>query len=140
MLLLLEICAVVVSLAVVAIAVAAVRATSCLDRATNEISKVTVDLQLLIGQANELTREMRETAVSVHGVIAPIRRVVDRFETLGERTASLSAAVLEGIEPPVHTAIALARGVRSVTSFFLGRFSHRNAHGRVATNGDSGNE
>ena len=71
---------------------------------------------------------------------AEIRRVVDRFEALGERTADLSAAVLGEVEPPLRTAVAVARGMRSVTAYFLERLSHRFTHGRSATNGGSDSE
>jgi uncharacterized protein YoxC len=137
MLTLFEVCAVVASLAVVAIAVAAVRMMSRVDKATNQISKLTGEIQLWVGQGNALTREAREIVHSVRGVIAPIRRVVDRFEAIGDRTASLSAALLGEVEAPIHTAVAVARGVRSVTAHFMERLSHRFTQGRPATNGGS---
>ena len=67
--------------------------------------------------------------------VASVRAVADRFEILGERTANLSAAVLGEIEGPVHTAVAVARGLRSVTAYFLERLSHRATPGRPTTNG-----
>jgi hypothetical protein len=69
-----------------------------------------------MNQADELTREARETVASVREVIVPIRRVLDRFGALGERTADLSAALLEEVEPLLRTAAAVARGVRAGTS------------------------
>ncbi len=140
MLTLFEVCAVVASLAVVAIAVAAVRTMSLVDKATDQIAKLTGEIQLWVGQADALTREARETVHSVRAVIAPIRRVVDRFEVIGDRTASLSAALLGEVEAPIHTAVAVARGVRSITAHFLERLSHRFTQGRAATNGGSEGE
>ena len=140
MLLLVEICVVVASLAVLAIAVATVRAMYRVEKVTDQVSKLTVEIQQWVGQAGELTREARETVGSVRGVLAPIRRVVDRFEILGEQTADLSAAVLAEVEPPLRTAVAVARGMRSVTAYFLERLSHRFTHGRSATNGGSNSE
>ncbi len=126
MLVLVEISAVVASLAVVVIAVAAVRAMNCIAKATE--------------QANEFTREARETLASVRGVVAPIRRVVDRFEPLGERAADLSASVLESVEAPIQTAVAASDVMRSVAGYFLERLSRRFTHGRAATHGGSDNE
>jgi hypothetical protein len=116
MLPLVQICVVVATLAAVAIAVATVRAMVCVERATNQFTK------------------------PWRRVVAPIRRVVERFEPLGEGAADLSAAVLGEVEPPLRTAVAVARGVRSGTAYFLERLSHRFTHGRSATNGGSDSE
>ena len=140
MLLLVEICVVVVSLSVVAIAVTTVRTMHRVEKATDQVSKLTLTIQQWVGQASELTREARETLGSVRGVLAPIHRVVDRFETLSEQTADLSAAVLAEVEPPLRTAVAVARGMKSVTGYFLERLSHRFMHGRFATNGGPNSE
>jgi uncharacterized protein YoxC len=140
MLPLIQICIVVATLAVVAIAVAMVRALRRVERASDRVSRLTHEIRQWTGQANELTREARETLASCRGVIAPIRRVAERFEALGVQTADLSAAVLEEVESPLRTAVAVARGVRSGTAHLLQRLSHRFMNGRAATNGGSGNE
>jgi hypothetical protein len=138
--LLIVISIVVASLAVVAIAVAALRTMTLAEKSTREVTKLSAEIHQWIGQANEFTREARETLASARGVIAPIRRVADRFEMLGERTADLSSAILGEIEPPVRTAVAVARGMRSMTTYFLERLSNRFTHGRAATNGGSEHE
>jgi hypothetical protein len=140
LLLLVEICAVVASLAMVAIAVAAIRAMYCVEKATHQVVKVAGEIQDLIGEASELTREARETLVSVRGAIAPISRIVDGFGILGERAVGLSSAVLGEIEAPIHTAVAVARGIKSVTAYFMERLTKRFTPGRSATNGESDNE
>ena len=136
--LLVEICAVVATLAMVAVAVAAIRAMNSVTHARVQFTRLTDEVHQWMVQVNALTLEARETMVSLRDVVAPIRRVADRFEALGERTASLSAAVLGEIEPPVHNAVLLARAVRSGATFLLERLSHRFAYGRSATNGGSG--
>jgi len=137
--LLVEICVVVATLAVVAIAVATIRAMSRIEKATDQVAKLTAEFQPWIGQAHELTREARETVASVRGAIAPIQRVAERFETLGLRTADLTAAVLGEVGPSIDMAVAVARTLRSVTAPFLERLSNRVTHGRTATNGGSSN-
>jgi hypothetical protein len=138
MLPLVQICIVVATLAVVAIAVATVRTMIRVEKAADRHTQLTGEIQQWIVQANECTREAREAVASVRGVIAPIRRVADRFETLGGRAADLSAEVLGEVESPLRTAVAVARGVRSGTAYLLERLSHRFSHGRSATNGGSG--
>ena len=140
MLPLVQICIAVATLSVVVIAVAAVRAMYSVERATHRLAMLSVEVQQWIGRANQFMDEARETMASARGTIAPIRRVVERFESIGERTANLSAAVLGEIETPIHTAVAVARGVKSVTAFLMERWSNRITHGRSATNGGSGNE
>jgi uncharacterized protein YoxC len=140
MLMLVEICAVVASLAVVVIAVVAVRAMRRVEQAANQVSRLAPEIQQWVGQASALTLETREAVASVRGVIAPMRHVADRFETLGERTARLADAVLGEVEAPLSTAVSVARGLRSATAFFMGRSANRFTHGRSATNGGSDGE
>ena len=137
MLLLVQIFAVIASLAVVVIAVALVRAMHRVEDATEQMSKLMVEVHQWVGEATEFTREARETVTSVRGLIAPVRRVADRFEALGERTASLTDAVLGEVEAPLRTAVSVARGMKSVTAYFIERLSNRFTHGRTATNGGS---
>jgi hypothetical protein len=135
-----EISIVVVSLAVVAIAVATVKAMLGIARATDQVSRLTVDAQQWIGEARECTRETRDAVAALGGAIGPIRDVATRFGRLGERTAGLSAAILDEVEAPIRTAVAVARGVRSVATHLMDRWSERFANGRDATNGGLDNE
>jgi len=140
MLPLVQVCVVVVSLAVVAIAVAIMRAVVLVGRATADVSKMTGEIRLWIDEANAFTREARDTVASVQGVIAPLRHVAERFEAIGVHTADLSAAVIGEVEPPLRTALALARGARSGATYLLERLSQRFNLGRSATNGGSDHE
>jgi len=115
---LIEICVVVATLAVVAIAVAVVRTLHRIEKTTDQVSKLTGEIHQWVGQAGE--------------IMVPMRRVADRFQILGERAAALSEAVLREVEGPVHTTAVVARGVRSVTSYFLDRLSHRLTRGHSA--------
>src|SRR6185369_8224860 len=137
MLPLIQVCVVVATLAVVAIAVATVRAMAHVEKATDRFNQLAGDVRRWAVQANELTCETQEALASFRASVAPIGRVVERFEVLGERTADLSAAVLEEVEEPLRTAVAVAGGIRSVTAHLLKRFSHRHVDGRSATNGGS---
>jgi uncharacterized protein YoxC len=137
--LLLEICAVVATLAVVTIAVATVRAMLCAERITEDLSKLTGEVREWIGEVNGLTRETRETVASVRDLVVPIRRVAERFGTLGERTADLSIALLEEVGPLLRTVVAVVSGARAGTAL-LRRLFHQFTRGRSAANGGSDNE
>ena len=133
MLLFVEICAAVACLAVVVIAVATVRAMYRVQEATDQILKLTGELQQWVGQANDVTHDAGEVLASVREVVVPIRRFVERFESLGARSADLSAAVLEEVEPPIRAAVAVARGVSWGAAYLMGRLFHRFNHGRSST-------
>ncbi len=128
-----EVAVVVASVAVAAIAVAAVRAIYCVERATNEAAKLSGDIQLWVREVRDFTVEARGAMASAREVIPPVRRVVDRFESLGQRAADLSHAVLEEVEPPLRIATAIARGMRAVRGSLWERLSHRIDHRRSAT-------
>jgi biopolymer transport protein ExbB/TolQ len=140
MLLLVGICLIMASLAAVSIAVATVRAMARVEKAADQFTMLTRELQQSLVQANELTREAREIVASARGAVAPIRRVVERFEDLGDRTARLSDTFLEEVESPLRTVLAVARGVKSLAATFLERLPHRFTHGRSGTNGGSKHE
>jgi hypothetical protein len=137
---LVQVCMVVVTLAIVAIAVATVRAMGRAERATARFAQLTGEIRRLVVQANELTRETRDAVVSARGVITPVGRVVERFEALGLRTADLSMALLEEVEIPLRVGAAVARGVSAVTTHFMAGLSRRFTDGRSATNGGSAHD
>ena len=137
---LVQICIVVVTLAIVAIAVATLRAMARAERATARFAQLTGEIRRWVVQANELTRETREVVVSVRGVIAPVGRVVERFEALGLRTADLSTSLLQEVETPLRVAAAVARGVSAVTTQFMAGLSQRFTEGPSATNGGSAHD
>src|SRR5436309_2331762 len=74
MLLLVEICAALAGLAVVAMAVAAFRAVHVLERTSRRVVELTGEMHRWIAEAGELTREARDTMVSVQAVVVPLRR------------------------------------------------------------------
>jgi uncharacterized protein YoxC len=138
--LLLEICFVIVTIAVVAIAIAIIRALSRLGKITEQIDGLALEVREWVGQLKHVTSGAEDLVTSVREIVPPIRRVVGRFEAIGDRTAQLSGALLEEVERPLRTAVAVARGVRTGTAHFLERITNRFHRGRAATNGGYGNE
>lgn len=138
--LLLEICFVIVTIAVLAIAIAIVRAVSRLGKTTEQIDALALEVREWVRQVKHVTSGAEDLVTSVREIVPPIRRVVGRFEAIGDRTAQLSDALLEEVERPVRTAVAVARGVRTGTAHFLERITNRFHRGRAATNGGYGDE
>lgn len=137
---LIQICIVVATLAVVAIAMAVVRTMMRAQEMADRFTRLAGEIQQWTVEVNALTREAWDTLASVRGVIAPVRRVADRFEALGERVANLSAAVVEEVEGPLLMTMAVARGARAATACLMKRWSRRSSAGRIATDGGTDHE
>jgi uncharacterized protein YoxC len=132
---LIQICAVIVTLALVAIAVATVRAMLRLERAADEFSQTNNAIQKFLAESKTVTHQIQEVVGRAGSVVDQVRGVADRFQEVGERTARLSSAMVDEVEAPIRTAVAAMRGVRAGTGFLLDRLTNRLAHRRSAING-----
>jgi uncharacterized protein YoxC len=137
---LLQICIVIVTIALLAIALAAVRMMTRINRVTADLSRLTHSVRESAVKFDLVTHEARTLLASLRDCVQPVLRVVDRFEAVGQRTADLSTTLLEEIELPVFTAAAVARGVRSGARHLLKRLMHRYIHSNSSTNGDQDHE
>lgn len=129
------ICAVIVTIAIVAIAVATIRSSNRLVRAIDEIKVLSADVQQWVVQARLVTENAQGILTSVQETVQPLRRVAERFEDVGDRAASLSEAVLTELERPVFNAMAVTRGIRSGAAFFFNRLNFRFKQGRHTADG-----
>jgi len=137
MTLLVQICVVVVTLAIVAIGVATIRTMLQLTRSATRLSTAA---QFSMDQLERTLRETQELLVAAREIGAPAKRVVGRFQRLGERAADLSTALLDEIEDPIYTAVAVSRGVRTGTARLLELLASRVALHYSVHNGDDGHE
>src|SRR5204862_8178249 len=119
-----QICAVIVTIAVVAIAAATIRSSNRLVKALEEVSRLAVDLQQWMVQARQVTDNAQEVLGSIRDAVDPVKRMTERFENLGDRAVRLSEAVLDEVETPVRAAVAFTRGVRTGTAYFFDRLSN----------------
>ena len=131
---LLQICFVIVTIAVVAIAVAIIRALQHLRKASDEFSVLAREGREVMVQVRSVTQEASEIVGAFREVAPRLRGVVSRIESVGDRVADLSDAVVHEVERPIRTAVAVARGVRYGAQEFVGRLTHRFT-GRTSTNG-----
>ena len=135
--LLLDICLVVATAAVVAIAVVAIRALSRFSRITLELEQSAHAFRDCAAQAKSTGREVQELVSSLREVVPPVRRVAEAFGQVGERAADLGSAVLNEVEGPVRRTMDLFRGVQAGAGYFLDRLAHS---GRAAKNGGNSDE
>jgi uncharacterized protein YoxC len=134
---LMQICVVVLTLSFVATVAMIILAVIRLGETA---ARLTAAAELSMAQAERVAHETQKLLALVRELVSPAQRVVKRFERLGERTADLSTAVLDEIEEPILTAVAIARGVRSGTSRLLDLLTRRFTPTFSSNNGDQDHE
>ena len=133
---LLQICIVIVTIGLLAIALMTVRMMArFFSKAADDLSQLTLAVRESVGEIHLAAEETRGLVSSLRDCVPPVKRVVDRFEAVGQRTADLSSTLLTELEVPVFTAAAVVRGVRSGAGYFLGRMIQRFTHSRTNLNG-----
>lgn len=134
---LIQICVVIVTMALVAIVTMAVIAMIRLGAAAERLTSAA---QVSMAQVERIVAETRDILASAREAVSPTRRVVNRFQQLGERAADLSNAVLSEVESPVYTAVAVARGVRTGAVHLLDLLNRRLSQPSPSNNGDTSHE
>lgn len=135
--LLLQICAVIVTTALVAIAIVTIRTMNRFEKTADALNATAPALRETLAQVDQVVREARELLDAAEQTLRPVRRTMERLVAVGDRAASLGGAVLGEIEAPMHTAVALTRGLRKGTSFLLDRLVHRTDRRHPIQNGGS---
>jgi len=129
---LLAICFVIVTIAVAAIAVATILVMQKFRKASEEFGRLAADGREWIHQVKLVTENAGDVVNTFQEVAPRLRRVVDRIESIGERTVDLSDAVLHEVETPVRTAVAVARGARigalRLVELLTERFTRRSSY------------
>lgn len=137
----LQICIVIVTLGLLACALFTVRLISrFFIQAAREISDLTLAVRQSVAQIEQFTGEARTVVDAIRGCVPPVRRMVDRFEVIGQRTADVSSTLLTELEIPVFTAAAVTGGVRAGASHLLRRVMQRVMHRTSPLNGDNHHE
>jgi len=131
---LLQICFVIVTIAVATIAIATIRVMQHFRKTADEVSELAREGREVMQQFRGVAQDAGEIVASFREVAPRVRGVVSRIETIGERAVGLSDALFREVEVPVRAAVAVARGVRFGAQELLGRLTHRFT-GRTSTNG-----
>jgi uncharacterized protein YoxC len=134
---LVQICVVIVTVALVALIVTAI---VTMIRHSESAARLTAAAQVSLAGVDQVVRDAQELLASAREIMPPAQRIARRFQQLGERAADLSTAVLDEIEEPVFTAVAVARGVKTGTTMLLDLVTRRLTQRRSSNNGDQGHE
>ena len=131
---LVQVCIVIVTLAMVVMTATMLLILVRLVRAAGELTRA---LETAIAKTEQLANETRELLAAVRELGGPMRDVWVRFHQLGKRAAVLSTAVLDELEGPVLTSVALMHGVRTGTMRFMELFARRMVGSISSKNGDT---
>ena len=134
---LVSICLVIVTIALVAIAFVAFGVLSRMNRVLTELEQGAELLQTTATQITATGREVQEFIVSIRGLVPPARRAMEGFGLVGERAADLGSVVLDGVEGPIRRTVGLFRGVQAGAEYFLNRLVRRE---HAAKNGGNSDE
>jgi uncharacterized protein YoxC len=134
----LQVCAAIITLTFVVLAIVAMRTMVRFERAADSFSKTTEEVRDTISDVKQVTHEMREVVNALSDTVNPIKDVGKRIADLGNRATNLTSSLVEEVEIPVRTVVALTSGIRTGTSYFLDRVMER--LGRRSTTMSTTNE
>ena len=137
MTMLVQLCIVVVTLAIVAVVTTAIVVLVRLHKA---VGKLTTDVQASLADVSRTLNETQALLASAREIVPPAQRVIGRFQALGERAAHLSTAVFDEIETPILATVAVARGVTTGVTRLLELVQRRFHLNLSSHNGDYGHE
>jgi methyl-accepting chemotaxis protein len=120
-----EVAILVATAALVVIAFAVVRAMGQLAKAVDLIADANGPVAKLLADAARTTTEVRQLVVKLETMSESLSGVGESFRDLGDRAVTMSAAILDEVEPPVERAVALMRGLRAGAEVLAERWGHR---------------
>ena len=122
---LLGICAVVSTLCLAVVAYAILRVLRKFEIASDELTRTAEVVRSTASEANHLARRFGRIADELEPVIVPLKRATARLEDLGDRAVQLSNVVLDEVERPLRTTMAVLSGVRAGAHSLIGALTRR---------------
>lgn len=118
---LIQICVVIVTMALVAIVIMTARLMTRFNQFTAELSQLSHAVRESVVKFDPLTREAQALLTSLRGVDPPATDGAEPAGLAGERAAQISSSILHPLELPVLAAAAVATGLRSGARHLLKR-------------------
>jgi hypothetical protein len=122
---LMQICAVAVTLAIVGIAIATIRAMRRFEVTSHEFSRTAEKVRETVAQAEMVTRQLQDIAVSVQSTLTPVRNAAHRLAAVADRVTEVSNVIVDQVETPVRNTLAVLTGLRTGTRSLLGSLARR---------------
>jgi hypothetical protein len=108
-----QICIVIVTIAVLAMAYVALRVMLQLRTTTKKIEASYVYLQAILEDSRKTSKMALELMTNLDQIARSARGGAARIEDVVDRASSISMLVLDEIQPPVLQAVTLMRALRS---------------------------
>jgi uncharacterized protein YoxC len=118
-----------VVIAVLAMSVAVIRALGHFSRTLDGLTAPDGTLSKLVEDLTRTSAEVRELVAKLERIAESLEEPASQFASLGSRAASVSSAVLDEVERPLLTAVALVRGVRAGAGVLVDRWAKGQANG-----------
>jgi hypothetical protein len=119
-----QVCVVVVTIAVVLLAYVGARTMLRLEATTKRLEARFAHLDEILEDSRQTSRKVRDLVIVLEQIAQSARSGVERVGGVVGRAASMSTAVLDEIERPVRDVVAVIRGLRSGVRAFTGRLTN----------------
>jgi len=111
-----------------------------LKKASRNMDQLTQTVRESVSRIDGITIEASRLMTEVRGSLQPVQRAVHSLGTIAQRTTDIASSLLDQVEPPLHTATALVRGVSTGTGVFMKRMMTRFSHRQTRDHGGETNE
>jgi len=135
---LLQVCAVIITIAIATIAIVTVRAMNRFGAATDQFARTAEAVRASITEIQTVTRQFQGLADTFEDLLPPLKRTASQVGVVGDRAARLSNVVLNEVEGPIRTTVAVLAGVRTGTRALF--HALRDRWSRPETNGGYSHE
>ena len=135
-----QICAVVVTIALVVVTVVAIRAMRRFENVANEFSKTSEMARQTLTEIQGISREAQEITATFGRLGPRFREILTGFGDLGHRATSMSTTLVQEVGAPVLAAVTVVRALRSGAARFFRDTKLRPSRHRTLTNGGVGHE
>jgi len=119
-----QICVVVVTLALVALCITTIRAVGRIEKSMDRVGKTAEELERAILEARGMAHEAHEVLDVVGDAASRVQRIATRLEGISDRAVAISSTVLNEVAAPVGMAAAVVKGVRSGLGLIASRLVH----------------
>jgi hypothetical protein len=120
-----QICVVIVTIAVVLMAYATIRLMLQIKISMKKLEGSYGYLQELLEDSRETSRKVREVLTTLEQIALTVRSGTSQLEKVVDRAAAVSTLVLDEIQQPVIQAVTLMRALRSGARGFARRWTQK---------------
>ncbi|HYM79984.1 MAG TPA: hypothetical protein VEY91_01080 [Candidatus Limnocylindria bacterium] len=119
-----QICVVIVTMAVVVMAIMTLRLLVRIDGLTKSVAEGVKAFEDAI-ESTRASSQIHELIGTTRQIAHSLRTVAGNVEGVTQRASAISHELLDEVERPVHQAASLVRGLKAGTNFLMQRWTRR---------------